>query len=504
MAQRILGVDLGAWAVKAVLLESTYHGFAVLEHGSEVLPPPEEGKTLLSRQVAALQQLVETRDWTFAEVMLALPGAGMSSSVLTLPFVDLRRIEQTLPFEVEEQVPFELTQMAWDWQSLGTRDGKKTQALVTCTLGTADDAQKVESFEGETWKSFMLHYNFPPFSVGEVGFMRGPGRREVGHGALAERSLAAMMPAEEQFPYTVRIVSDILESNGSSSMASVCGGSLAMMDAGVPLAKPVAGIAMGLVMDEKSGKYAVLSDIAGAEDHYGDMDFKVAAATRYFAEEWLKPAPPLPTTPGHHRVVWDLRGPRPKVERYTYSIAAIHGEDTPAEPEGPLVPPGRYTVRLTVAGKTYAQPVTLKLDPRVTTPETDIVKQVELATATAAQLDRTQGALGEVRALRKEMEAAKARSASNAAAAQAVTAFDKRAAEVENDLKRISARFAGLFGALSSGDAAPTAQAVTESGELRKDLEASLAKWNTVRTAELSTLNERLRAAGVAPIGSRT
>jgi polyribonucleotide nucleotidyltransferase len=152
----------------------------------------------------------------------------------------------------------------------------ETQALVTCTLGTADDAQKIESFEGETWKSFMLHYNFPPFSVGEVGFMRGPGRREVGHGALAERSLLPLMPAEDQFPYTVRIVSDILESNGSSSMASVCGGSLAMMDAGVPIKNAVAGIAMGLVMDEKTGKYAVLSDIAGAEDHYGDMDFKVA------------------------------------------------------------------------------------------------------------------------------------------------------------------------------------------------------------------------------------
>jgi polyribonucleotide nucleotidyltransferase len=152
----------------------------------------------------------------------------------------------------------------------------ETQALVTCTLGTADDAQKIESFEGETWKSFMLHYNFPPFSVGEVGFMRGPGRREVGHGALAERSLTPLMPAEDQFPYTVRIVSDILESNGSSSMASVCGGSLAMMDAGVPIKNAVAGIAMGLVMDEKTGKYAVLSDIAGAEDHYGDMDFKVA------------------------------------------------------------------------------------------------------------------------------------------------------------------------------------------------------------------------------------
>jgi polyribonucleotide nucleotidyltransferase len=155
----------------------------------------------------------------------------------------------------------------------------ETQALVTCTLGTADDAQKIESFEGETWKSFMLHYNFPPFSVGEVGRMSGPGRREVGHGALAERALTPMIPAEEQFPYTVRMVSDILESNGSSSMASVCGGSLALMDAGVPLKSAVAGIAMGLVMDEKTGKYAVLSDIAGAEDHYGDMDFKVAGTT---------------------------------------------------------------------------------------------------------------------------------------------------------------------------------------------------------------------------------
>ena len=152
----------------------------------------------------------------------------------------------------------------------------ETQALVTCTLGTADDAQKIETFEGETWKNFMLHYNFPPFSVGEVGRMSGPGRREVGHGALAERAVAGMIPGEENFPYTVRVVSDILESNGSSSMASVCGASLAMMDAGIPLKAPVAGIAMGLVMDETTGKFAVLSDIAGAEDHYGDMDFKVA------------------------------------------------------------------------------------------------------------------------------------------------------------------------------------------------------------------------------------
>jgi polyribonucleotide nucleotidyltransferase len=152
----------------------------------------------------------------------------------------------------------------------------ETQALVTATLGTADDQQKIEMVSGEMYKRFMLHYNFPPFSVGEVAFLRGPGRREVGHGALAERSLAPMIPTEDKFPYTVRVVSDILESNGSSSMASVCGGSLALMDAGVPLAAPVAGVAMGLVMDEATGKYAVLTDIAGAEDHYGDMDFKVA------------------------------------------------------------------------------------------------------------------------------------------------------------------------------------------------------------------------------------
>jgi polyribonucleotide nucleotidyltransferase len=152
----------------------------------------------------------------------------------------------------------------------------ETQALVSCTLGTADDQQKIEHVSGEFYKRFMLHYNFPPFSVGETGPQRGPGRREVGHGALAERALAPMIPSEEKFAYTIRIVSDILESNGSSSMATVCGGSMAMMDAGVPLAKPVAGIAMGLIMDEKTGKYAILSDIAGAEDHYGDMDFKVA------------------------------------------------------------------------------------------------------------------------------------------------------------------------------------------------------------------------------------
>ncbi|MGH9653800.1 MAG: polyribonucleotide nucleotidyltransferase [Bryobacteraceae bacterium] len=151
----------------------------------------------------------------------------------------------------------------------------ETQAMVSTTLGTKDDEQRIEMFDSsQTSKRFMLHYNFPPFSVGEVGFMRGAGRREIGHGALAERALSPMIPSEVDFPYTLRVVSDILESNGSSSMASVCGGALSLMDAGVPMKAPVAGIAMGLVIE--GDRYAVLTDIAGAEDHYGDMDFKVA------------------------------------------------------------------------------------------------------------------------------------------------------------------------------------------------------------------------------------
>jgi polyribonucleotide nucleotidyltransferase len=150
----------------------------------------------------------------------------------------------------------------------------ETQALVTATLGTAEDMQRLDVLEGEAFKRFMLHYNFPPFSVGEVAFLRGPGRREIGHGALAERALISIIPEEPDFPYTIRLVSDILESNGSSSMATVCGGTLALMDAGVPIKAPVAGIAMGLV--KEGNRYAILTDIAGAEDHYGDMDFKVA------------------------------------------------------------------------------------------------------------------------------------------------------------------------------------------------------------------------------------
>ena len=152
----------------------------------------------------------------------------------------------------------------------------QTQALVAVTLGTANDVQRLDSIDdaGETTKSFMLHYNFPPFSTGEVRPMRGTSRREIGHGNLAERALQGVLPAFEEFPYTIRIVSDILESNGSSSMASVCGGSLALFDAGVPLRSAVAGVAMGLI--KEGSKYAILTDILGTEDHLGDMDFKVA------------------------------------------------------------------------------------------------------------------------------------------------------------------------------------------------------------------------------------
>jgi polyribonucleotide nucleotidyltransferase len=154
----------------------------------------------------------------------------------------------------------------------------QTQALVSATLGTTLDEQRIDGVDGESLKSFMLHYNFPPYSVGEARMSRGPGRREIGHGNLAERALKIVLPSDVDFPYTIRIVSEILESNGSSSMASVCGGSLAMMDAGIPIRSAVAGIAMGLIKEDD--KYAILSDILGDEDHLGDMDFKVAGTSK--------------------------------------------------------------------------------------------------------------------------------------------------------------------------------------------------------------------------------
>jgi polyribonucleotide nucleotidyltransferase len=154
----------------------------------------------------------------------------------------------------------------------------ETQGLVTTTLGTADDEQRMESLKGQSFRKFMLHYNFPPYSVGEVKPLRGAGRREIGHGVLAERALRAVLPADDKFPYTIRVVSDILESNGSSSMATVCGGALSLMDAGVPISAPVAGIAMGLIKEQD--RIAILSDILGDEDHLGDMDFKVCGTAK--------------------------------------------------------------------------------------------------------------------------------------------------------------------------------------------------------------------------------
>ncbi len=154
----------------------------------------------------------------------------------------------------------------------------ETQALVATTLGTSEDEQKIDSLEGEIYKTFMLHYNFLPFSVGEVKPLRAPGRREIGHGYLAERALQFVIPSKDEFPYTIRVVSDILESNGSSSMATVCGASLSLMDAGVPIKAHVAGVAMGLIKEDD--KVVILTDIIGMEDHYGDMDFKVAGTEK--------------------------------------------------------------------------------------------------------------------------------------------------------------------------------------------------------------------------------
>ncbi len=185
--------------------------------------------------------------------------------------VDGRKINEVRPITIE---------MAYLPRAHGSTifTRGETQALVSATLGTKSDEQKIETLEGETWRHFMLHYNFPSFSVGEVRRFGGPSRRDIGHGALAERAVEAMLPAKEDFPYTIRIVSDILESNGSSSMATVCGASLALMDAGVPIKTHVAGIAMGLV--KEGDKVGILTDIMGSEDHYGDMDFKVAGTEK--------------------------------------------------------------------------------------------------------------------------------------------------------------------------------------------------------------------------------
>jgi polyribonucleotide nucleotidyltransferase len=187
----------------------------------------------------------------------------------------------------------------------------ETQALATVTLGTFEDAQRLDSLGEESKKRFMLHYNFPSFSFGEVGFLRAPGRREIGHGALAEKSILPAIPDMDTFPYTIRIVSDILESNGSSSMATVCGGILALMDAGVPLKMVVAGIAMGLVSE--CDDYAILTDIAGLEDHFGDMDFKMAGTEKGVTAIQLDLKIPCVTLPMLHEIVAKSKAARLKV-----------------------------------------------------------------------------------------------------------------------------------------------------------------------------------------------
>jgi polyribonucleotide nucleotidyltransferase len=197
---------------------------------------------------------------------------------------DLRNMILTQKRRVDGRSPDEIRPITCEVGILPRTHGSalftrgQTQSLVVTTLGTSMDEQRVEELEGESWKTYMLHYNFPPFSVGEVRPMRGPGRREIGHGALAERAIHHVVPSSEEFPYTIRLVSDILESNGSSSMATVCGGSLALMDAGVPIKGAVAGIAMGMIKEGDSAE--VLTDILGIEDHLGDMDFKITGTRK--------------------------------------------------------------------------------------------------------------------------------------------------------------------------------------------------------------------------------
>ncbi|MBI3318562.1 MAG: polyribonucleotide nucleotidyltransferase [Candidatus Omnitrophica bacterium] len=231
----------------------------------------------------------------------------------------------------------------------------QTQSLSSATLGTSSDEQIIDALQGKSFKSFMLHYSFPPFSVGEIRPMRGPGRREIGHGALAERALRAVMPSKETFPYTVRVVSEILESNGSSSMATVCGGTLALMDAGVPLKAPVSGIAMGLV--KEGSQHVILTDIIGLEDHFGDMDFKVAGTSRGITALQLDLK--LPGVPVEllSEAIQQAKPARALVlERIQQAIPAPRAELSPYAPRitllkinpekiGELIGPGGKTIR---------------------------------------------------------------------------------------------------------------------------------------------------------------
>ncbi len=226
----------------------------------------EEGMAKLGDDLDATRKMKAAKSFKKLEAEIVRGGIIKDKTR-----IDGRKLDEVRPIEAEVAVL-----PRTHGSALFTRG--ETQAIVTTTLGTADSEQMIDAIYGMSKEHFLLHYNFPPYSVGEVGRFGGTGRREVGHGKLAWRALHPVMPSKEEFPYTIRVISDITESNGSSSMASVCGGSLAMMDAGVPLKRPVSGIAMGLILEE-SGEFAVLSDILGDEDHLGDMDFKVAGTS---------------------------------------------------------------------------------------------------------------------------------------------------------------------------------------------------------------------------------
>jgi len=246
-----------------------------IKQANRIIDKNERQKVLDEMQESVLQDLAEKfpeSETKIASILIDLEQKDIRQMILNEGIrIDGRKAKEIRPITCEVGVLPRAHGSA-----LFTRG--QTQALAVTTLGSKMDEQKIEDLEGESTKSYMLHYNFPPFSVGEVRPVRGPGRREIGHGALAERAIQPVIPKEEVFPYTVRIVSDILESNGSSSMATVCGGTLSLMDAGVPIKAPVAGIAMGLVKEEN--KTVILTDILGAEDHYGDMDFKVTGTRK--------------------------------------------------------------------------------------------------------------------------------------------------------------------------------------------------------------------------------
>jgi len=234
---------------------------------SDKLARQEEVAKIKEETVAALLPKFEGKE---KDIKAALEGCEVDivrGMIAEGKRADGRALDEIRPISIETSVL-----PCVHGSAIFTRG--QTQALVVSTLGTSDDEQLAEELEGETWRKYYLHYNFPSFSVGETKPNRGPGRREIGHGNLAERAIKAVLPPYEKFPYTIRIVSEILESNGSSSMASVCGGALSLMDAGVPISAPVAGIAMGLI--KEGDKFVVLTDIQGLEDHFGDMDFKVA------------------------------------------------------------------------------------------------------------------------------------------------------------------------------------------------------------------------------------